>query len=94
MKKECKKIQRLCPERYLLVTFRFLTPAEKDRLLAVLSPFCKSAEDILEGYELNALLRRHPEVEQTHYIALADQFGRPGEDSPQRDIPAERNAAL
>lgn len=67
MKQEYKKIRRLCPEQYVLVTSQFLTPAEKDKLLAVLAPFCQSTEDILGGNELNSLLRRHPEVEQAHY---------------------------
>lgn len=64
---EREKVQRLHPKRYLLVTSRFLTPAEKDELLALLTPFCRSPEDILGGGEINTLLRLHPEVEQAHY---------------------------
>ena len=64
---EYEKIQRLRPRRYLLVTSRPLTPAEKDRLFRLLTPFCHSAEDILGGNEVNALLRRYPQVEQAHY---------------------------
>jgi len=67
MEKEYEKIQRLSPERYILVTSRFLTPMEKDRLLEILAPFCRSAEDILGGDELNSLLRQYPAVEQAHY---------------------------
>jgi len=67
VKREVPKLVRLAPARYLLVTSRFLTPAEKDTLLALLTPYCLSAGDILGGSELNALLRRHPQVEQTHY---------------------------
>lgn len=67
MKKEYDKIQRLGPERYLLVTSQFLTPAGKDKLLDILSPFCQSTEDILGGNELNSLLRQYPRVEQAHY---------------------------
>lgn len=64
---ECEKIRRLRPRRYLLVTSRFLTPAEKDKLFRLLAPYCPSEEDILGGNELNTLLRRYPEVEQAHY---------------------------
>ena len=67
VKKEYEKMQRLAPERYLLVTSQFLTPAEKDRLLGMLTPFCRSAEDILGGSELNSLLRQYPQVERAHY---------------------------
>lgn len=67
MKKERKKIERLAPERYVLVTSQFLTPLEKDKLLTILTPFCKSTEDILGGNELNSLLRQYPQVERTHY---------------------------
>ncbi len=67
MKREYEKIEKLAPERYLLVTSQFLTPAEKDRLLGVLAPFCRSTEDILGGNELNSLLRRYPQVERAHY---------------------------
>lgn len=67
MKKEYDKIQCLGPERYLLVTSQFLTPAGKDKLLDILSPFCQSTEDILGGNELNSLLRQYPRVEQAHY---------------------------
>ena len=66
-KAEGEKIQRLRPERYVLVTSQFLSPAEKDKLLGILAPFCQSAEDILGGNEVNALLRRHPGVERAHY---------------------------
>lgn len=67
MKKEYAKIQKLHPERYLLVTSQPLTPAEKDRLMGILTPFCKSTEDILGGNELNSLLRQYPQVERAHY---------------------------
>ncbi len=67
MEKEYNKINRLCPERYILVTSQFLTPMEKNRLLEILTPFCKSTGDILGGSELNTLLRQYPTVEQAHY---------------------------
>ncbi len=67
MKREYEKIQRLCPDRYLLVTSQFLTPTEKDRLFDILRPFCKSTEDILGGNEVNSLLHQYPEVERAHY---------------------------
>jgi len=67
MKREYEKIHRLCPDRYLLITSQFLTPTEKDRLLDILRPFCKSTEDILGGNEVNSLLHQYPEVERAHY---------------------------
>ena len=64
--KEKKKIERLQPDRYLLVTSVPLSPANKDKIREALSPFVKSTADIYGKDDLNNLLDLFPEVERNH----------------------------
>ena len=64
---ETGKIDKLQPARYVLVTSVPLSPANKDALVAVLRPWCKSTEDIYGATELNDLLRKFPKVEKDHF---------------------------
>lgn len=66
-RQEYDKIKALKPSKYILVTSLGLTPMQKDELLNILNPFCLSPSDIFCKEELNALLRRYPEVEKGHY---------------------------
>jgi hypothetical protein len=60
---ELPKIKALAPDRYILCTSVGLTPGNKDALLELLGPYCKSSGDILGCDDLNNLLGRHPAVE-------------------------------
>lgn len=64
---ELPRIERLNPERYVLVTSVPLSRANKARIGAVLTPYVKSESDILGSEDLNDLLSSHPEVERRHY---------------------------
>ncbi len=64
---ELPKVQRLSPERYILATSARLTPGNKEELLSIVEPYCKSIADIFGLDDLNALLRAHEEVETRHY---------------------------
>lgn len=64
---EKPKLSRLNPSRLILATSLPLTPQNKLELLSILSPHCTSMHDIYARDDLNALLRRHPHIEQTHY---------------------------
>lgn len=64
---ERPKLERLNPERYVLVTSTRLSPANKDKLLAALSPWCGTAADIIGADELNRLLVKHSDVETAHF---------------------------
>lgn len=66
MRRERPAIDRLAPARYVLATSRPLSPANKDELAQALGPSLRSTADILGREDLNALLRRHPEVERSH----------------------------
>jgi hypothetical protein len=65
--KELPKIRALNPRRYVLVTSLALTPANKDALIADLTPFIRRTEDIVGEDEIAGLLRDHPDVERAHY---------------------------
>jgi hypothetical protein len=66
MKRERASIDRLSPGRYLLATSRALTPLNKHELAALIGPSLQSEADILGPGDLNALLRKYPDVERSH----------------------------
>jgi adenylate kinase family enzyme len=65
--KELPKIKRLKPKRYVLATTVSLSPAQKEELMAVLSPYVKKPADIFGRTEINSLIGRYPSVEKKHY---------------------------
>lgn len=64
---EVKKVQRLKPNRYLLVVSTPLTPPRKEKLLQLFAPFCRGTQDIFGREDLNNLLARHPSVERQNF---------------------------
>lgn len=65
--KELPKIKKLQPSRYILATSVGLSPPNVDELFELLSPYCLSKHDIYGRTDLNALLSKHPSVEQAHF---------------------------
>lgn len=65
--KELEKLELLHPERYVLATSTNLSPGNKDSLCSKLKPWCAGPEDILGPSELNALLRKHEDVQRSHF---------------------------
>lgn len=65
--KEKSKIDRINPDRYLLVTSVPLSPANKDDIKASLFPHIKGTEDIYGKDDLNNLLGLFPAVERQHF---------------------------
>jgi hypothetical protein len=61
------KIDRLSPERYVLVTSLPLNPNDKDKISVAVHPHIRMPEDILGAEDLNNLLGLHPEIEQQHF---------------------------
>lgn len=55
------------PVRYILATTQTLTPGNVDELARILSPYCKSDEDILDLIAIERLLDEHAEVLRKHY---------------------------
>lgn len=66
MRKERAAIDRLKPNRYVLVTSRPLSPLNKARLATIIGPTLKHESDIVAQGDLNLLLREHPAVERAH----------------------------
>jgi len=67
VKRELSNLRKLQPERYVLATSVSMSPANKDKLIAALNPWCKSPMDIYGPDELNGLLRDFPDVERAHF---------------------------
>ena len=66
MKRERAAIGKLSPSRYILATSRKLTPRNKKTLSEVIGTGVVKERDIYGPDDLNALLRKYPEVEKSH----------------------------
>jgi hypothetical protein len=66
MKRERAAIEKLAPERYLLVTSRSLSPANKSDLAEIIGSSLKRLDDICTRDDLNALLRKYPDILKAH----------------------------
>jgi len=66
MKLERKAIDKLRLSRYILVTSHPLTPAKKKQLAEIIGSALKSESDIFSPADLNALIRKFPDVEKSH----------------------------
>ena len=66
MKKEKPKVDALSPNRYILATSRSLTDNNKRKLKSALGDHVTDLADILGAEQLNALLRKHPDIETAH----------------------------
>jgi predicted AAA+ superfamily ATPase len=67
MRQELPKLAKLKPERYILATSVPLSPPNKDELLQLLQPWCRRPEDIYGAAEIQALIRKFPDVERAHF---------------------------
>lgn len=68
MARERTSIRKLAPSRYLLATSRKLTPDNKKTLKRTIGTFLLGEGDIFGPDDLNALLRKYPDVEKAHII--------------------------
>ena len=66
MTKERQSIDRLAPTRYILVTSAPLTPKNKSALAKLIGPSLQTSGDIFGPGDLNALLRKYPDIEKAH----------------------------
>ena len=64
---EKRKIDKLKPSRYVLVTSLPLSPRNKSTLMEALSPYVVSTVDILGATEVRKMLRLHADVERSHF---------------------------
>ncbi|MEL7128430.1 MAG: restriction endonuclease [Pseudomonadota bacterium] len=66
LSKEVPKIDLLKPSRYIFLTSQSLTPARSDQLANVLGDRLKHPEDIWGAEDIEAALKRHPDIEKAH----------------------------
>jgi restriction endonuclease len=85
MTKERQSIDRLAATRYILVTSAQLTPNNKGALSQIIGPSLQTSGDIFGPGDLNALLRKYPEIEKAHQKLWAQSTAvleRPNENPP------------
>ncbi len=66
MKREMEAVHKLEPSRYILVTSHPLTLNRKEKLIEVCGLVFLSEDDIWGPKDLNALLRKFPDIEKSH----------------------------
>jgi hypothetical protein len=64
---ELPKVQRLNPDRYVVVTSLALSKSEKDQIFEVLQPYIRSTGDVIAAGDLEGLLGLHPQVERANF---------------------------
>jgi hypothetical protein len=67
LRKEVAKVQRINPLRYMVATSQDLTIRKKQEIAGLFAGFIVSEDDIFGGQDIEALLRRYPNVERNHY---------------------------
>ena len=65
--REVEKVKTLSPCRYYISTTVGLTPANKDEIKQMFTPFIQGTEDILGRDDLNNLLAQHSDIEKQYY---------------------------
>lgn len=65
--KELKKVKKLNPDRYIIVTSVELSKFQKDELKDIFSPFIKTSNDIIGSQDLNKYLRKFKSIEKSHF---------------------------
>lgn len=66
MKREIHKLPKLNPHRYILFVSQPLTPSRTAELAALLGEYLKEPGDIWGQQDIEASLRRHPNIEKSH----------------------------
>ncbi|HEA3132739.1 TPA: restriction endonuclease [Aeromonas hydrophila] len=66
MKRERLSINKLSPSRYILATTCKFTPASKRKLSTIIGSSLKSESDIFGPEDINALLRKYPDILKSH----------------------------
>lgn len=64
---ELPKIEKLNPNRYVVMTTVSLSPDNKQSILQAMAPYVKSPSDVLGAEDLDGLLAKHPHVERANF---------------------------
>ncbi|MCT4574883.1 MAG: restriction endonuclease [Alphaproteobacteria bacterium] len=66
MAKEKLKMDKLKCKKYILITSLKLTPDRKKKIKEICEPYIKSTGDIYGLEEIEAMIRKNPEIEKSH----------------------------
>ena len=77
LKQEVLKLNRIMPQRYILATSVHLNPAEKEKLLTILSPYIQCTDDIWGNEDLQATLNdgNNSDIVRRHYNLWLESTG-------------------
>jgi hypothetical protein len=64
---EAPKVARLAPSRYAVVTSVPLSPADKEKIKKLFSPYVLTTDDVMGAETLNNLLGMYSEIEEKHF---------------------------
>lgn len=67
LKKELANVQKIRPDRYIIVTSASLLPPQKDKIFNLFKPFILNTNDILCKHDLNNILSTHKEILKNHH---------------------------
>lgn len=67
LRKEVEKLRRLNPKRYMITTTVNLTPANKQEIISLFTPYIHNEHDIWAKQDFNKNLAQHPDVERQYY---------------------------
>lgn len=65
--KELKKVKKLNPDRYIIVTSVELSNIQKTELKTIFFPYIKNSNDIFGREDLNKYLRKFKTIEKSHF---------------------------
>lgn len=68
-KEELKKVKKIQPQRYILVTSLSLTLNNKQKIIDLFGGFIKNTSDVIDNNSLNNLLNDYPEIKK-NYLKL------------------------
>jgi GTPase SAR1 family protein len=64
---ELKKVKKLNPDRYIVVTSVQLSKMQKDEIKNIFSPYILTANDVIGREDLNKFLRKYKKIEKSHF---------------------------
>ncbi|WGL54616.1 restriction endonuclease [Kluyvera intermedia] len=64
---ELDKVKKINPDRYIIITSVGLSPANKQEIMNLFSPFIINTNDIIGQEGINDLITNYPDVEKNHY---------------------------
>lgn len=67
LRDEKRKVERLNPKRYIVVTSRQLTVKQKAEVQGMFPQHLHSVDDVMGQQDIEALLRLYPNIERSHY---------------------------